>query len=132
MLVVFGLLANRTQNALSTLRDETWRTDCPQIKNRVVYKSSLSVKTRRLNLSQDFCGNFGEPGTAQHTFYRLITITCLLATLVTALITFYPPSRLAVRSFYVCLVAWYFIWRLARNLHTGTRQNVRGEHLHPE
>ena len=73
MLVVFTWSANKTQNALSTLRDETWRTDCPQLKKRVLHKSALLVKTRRLYLSSDFYGDFGQPGTAQQPFYYLIT-----------------------------------------------------------
>tara|TARA_B100000886_G_C20099874_1_gene357434 strand:+ start:27 stop:284 length:258 start_codon:yes stop_codon:yes gene_type:complete len=62
MLAVFTWSANKTQNALSTLGDETWWTDCPQLKKRVLHKNALSVKTRRLYLSSDFYRNFGEPG----------------------------------------------------------------------
>lgn len=37
----------------------------------------------------------GEPGTVQHSFYRLIPIAYLLAVLIAALITFYRAARRA-------------------------------------
>tara|TARA_Y100001958_G_scaffold154997_1_gene144819 strand:- start:169 stop:510 length:342 start_codon:yes stop_codon:yes gene_type:complete len=60
-------------------------------------KFHLSLISRKMAV---YCGqqtkyakvNFGEPGTAQHTFYRLTTIPCLFAVLIAAPITFYRAA----------------------------------------
>ena len=56
--MVFAWLANRTQKALRTLRDETWRTDCPQIKkSRPTQKWPLGENQKGISISR-FLGKF--------------------------------------------------------------------------
>ena len=123
MLVVFGLLANRTQNALSTLRDETWRTD-----KKSCRVQKYCLKTRRLNLSQDFCGFFcSELLNIRFSFNN----NNLFVGCASYGANYFLSPVPACRPFLLRLPRRVVLYRrLARNLHTGP-QNVRGEHLHP-